>query len=302
MKNFRKALILFLTNIILLCNASFYEIDQEEFEDYIDYSDFKVWTYDEVLTKNYSVSEPPAGPHSSAMYLTDYVQPQYSDRYKVPATGDVTFEATFYCDDSISEFEVRFSYPWQDHFFVLCGPSSGSNAFQWQTKTKKFQCLSAQGCKEIELWIYGITTGPGNVIAIQNLKFITGDTTFPPIGTTTPHTNPTTTEGPTTTPGGTTATPKPTTTRAPGEGLECYSCIGCSIVDENAPTLQLDDYIMCVTSFFGGNQSSPRSMVIRGGSTENKVDGECFMHDGMMDCYCNTNLCNNQNVTTSLVV
>ncbi|CAL4123376.1 unnamed protein product [Meganyctiphanes norvegica] len=301
MRNFRTTILLLCINAFISCRAAFYELDQEDFADYIDYSDFKVWTYDEVISKNYTiVPEPPAGPHSSVFILTDYVQPQYTDRYKFPATGDVTFEGTFFCDSSISEFEVRFSYPWQDHFFVMCGPSSGSTPNKWQTKTKKFPCVSAQGCTEIEVWIYGITVGPGNVIALQNLKMVTGDSTIPPTApteSTTPHT---TTEGPTehTTPTTehTTPTTTPTTTRAPGEGLNCYSCVACPSVDENTPTLQLDEYTICVTSFFGGNAPNSRSVVVRGGSSENHVDGECFMHDGMMDCYCGSNLCNDQNV------
>ncbi|CAL4123375.1 unnamed protein product, partial [Meganyctiphanes norvegica] len=227
-------------------------------------------------------------------------------RYKTASKQDVTFEATFFCDGSISEFEVRFSYPWEDHFFVLCGPSSGSTAGVWQTKKKTFSCLSAQGCSEIELWMYGITVAPGNIVGLQNLQIITDDSTFPPAVSTTPHTATTVVE--TTTESATTSNPETTTdsllttasmphtttsaspivTTPAGSELSCYSCINCPEVDENTQVVQTDEYKSCVTTQFD------QTYVVRGGSEEYHEEDECNTdNENMIECFCSSNLCNN---------
>lgn len=261
--------------ITILCDAAVYEIDQEDFIDFEDNTLFKVLSYDEVA--GYGVPVPPAGQHSSAFYLRDYVTSQYTNNYIAPSSGMVTFEATYYCDATISEFEVRFSYPWQDHFMVLCGPQSGSTPGVWQTKTRNFYCLSAQGCSKVEVWIYGITVSPGAIVGLQNLKIVTDGSTIPTTTPSTPNTS-ITTAAPTTVP--------------TGEGLSCYSCVGCPHVEEDTKVIQLDEYLTCVLTFFGNT-------IIRGGSTDVYHGGECTMHGGVMDCYCNTHLCNNQNVSTT---
>lgn len=266
--------------IACLCDGAIYEIDQGEFSDFVDNTLFKVLSYDEVTELGYSIPVPPAGQDSLAFYLNGYVTSQYTNRYIEPSSGMVTFEATYYCDATISEFEVRFSYPWQDHYMVLCGPQSGSTPGVWQTRTRNFYCLSAQGCSQIEVWIYGITVSPDAIVGLQNLKIVTDGSTLP---TTVPATG-TTTQEPT--------TDAVQTTQPSGEGLACYSCVSCPHVQEDTNILQLPEYLTCVLSFFG-------STIIRGGSPDVFHGGECTLHDGIMDCYCNTPLCNNQNVSVS---
>ncbi|CAL4067432.1 unnamed protein product [Meganyctiphanes norvegica] len=267
-----------LLSIATLCNAAIYEIDQEGFADFIDNSQFEVLSYDEIIEIGYDryVPTPPAGQHSSAFYLKDAVAPQYTNSHTFASSGAVTFEATYFCDNTISEFEVRFSYPWQDHFLVLCGPTSGSTPGVWQTKTKNFYCVSAQGCSKIDIWLYGITVSPGAIVGLQHLRIATNGSPLPTTTTSSPNTA-TTTNAP---------------TEPAGQGLNCYSCANCPYVDHNTNHLQRDEYHTCVLTFFG-------STIIRGGSTEENYSGDCLMHDGVMDCYCHSHLCNGQNITVS---
>ncbi|CAL4067431.1 unnamed protein product [Meganyctiphanes norvegica] len=276
------------TLLLVLCDAAIYEINQEGFADFIDSSHFELLSYDEITEIGYDryVPTPPAGQHSSAFYLKDAVAPQYTNSHTLASSGAVTFEATYFCDNTISEFEVRFSYPWQDHFLVLCGPSSGSTPGIWQTKTKNFYCLSAQGCSTIEIWFYGITVSPGAIVGLQHLKIATDGSPLPTT-TTSPNTATTTLE-PTHLP-----TTNPVQTTEPTEqGLKCYSCADCPQVDQDTNMLQREEYHTCVLTFYG-------NIIIRGGSTEEKYNGDCIMHDGIMDCYCHSHLCNSQNITIS---
>merc|ERR1712179_773114 len=146
--------------------------------------------------------------------------------------------------------------------------------------TKKFYCLSTQGCTKIDLWFYGTTVSPGAIVGLQNLKLVTDGSELPTTLPTVPNTDITTD----------TLTSLPTTTESTGQGLSCYSCADCPLIEQDTNVLQLEEYLTCVLTFFGNT-------VIRGGSTEEYHSGECILHNGVMDCYCHHDYCNNQNIT-----
>ena len=66
--------------IAVICDAAIYEIDQEDFAEYVGNTKFEVLTYDEIDQVGYDryVPVPPAGEHSSAFYLHESVPPQYT--------------------------------------------------------------------------------------------------------------------------------------------------------------------------------------------------------------------------------
>merc|ERR1712126_584371 len=81
--------------------------------------------------------------------------------------------------------------------------------------------------------------------------------------------------------------PTPTTTTTkPSRKLKCYSCTNCDEVDENTPTAKDPEFNSCFTKIY------PNMMIVRGGTSEIHIDGECSDEDGIVTCWCDDNLCN----------
>merc|ERR1712212_1233004 len=83
-------------------------------------------------------------------------------------------------------------------------------------------------------------------------------------------------------------TPVPTT-QSPETGLSCYSCSNCGSVDVNTTVIQNTDYTACTTTFL---LNLDVSVVIRGASKGDHVDGECLDEANGITCYCATPNCN----------
>ncbi|CAL4181390.1 unnamed protein product [Meganyctiphanes norvegica] len=83
-----------------------------------------------------------------------------------------------------------------------------------------------------------------------------------------------------------TSTTTEVTTTSPGI-LSCYECIGCPSVDSSTPVFSDASYLSCTTVVLND------ANVIRGGSYDHHPDGECAQDDGILSCWCSSNLCNN---------
>ncbi|CAL4091433.1 unnamed protein product [Meganyctiphanes norvegica] len=84
-----------------------------------------------------------------------------------------------------------------------------------------------------------------------------------------------------------------TTNRPPTSvyGLQCFSCFGCNIVDEDTTIETSEDFLSCSTAIALGNDN----FVIRGGSLDLYEDGACRHEaDGVYVCYCTSNRCNSE--------
>ncbi|CAL4229961.1 unnamed protein product, partial [Meganyctiphanes norvegica] len=75
------------------------------------------------------------------------------------------------------------------------------------------------------------------------------------------------------------------------EWLKCYNCIDCSSVDESTPVIEDENFITCVTIMV---VISKEVDVVRGGSYDEYVDGECVQHSEIFSCWCTSNLCNDK--------
>ncbi|CAL4117553.1 unnamed protein product, partial [Meganyctiphanes norvegica] len=77
---------------------------------------------------------------------------------------------------------------------------------------------------------------------------------------------------------------QPSTPR--GGALECFSCIGCSTINNETGVNSSDDFLTCFIAIEPGN------LVIRGGSSDFFEDGLCQVMEGTIMCYCTSNRCN----------
>ncbi|CAL4228619.1 unnamed protein product, partial [Meganyctiphanes norvegica] len=107
----------------------------------------------------------------------------------------------------------------------------------------------------------------------------------------------TTTQPPSTPWWGTTSQPPITTesptsiqSPTPAGKLECFSCIGCSDVNEDTGVESSEEFLTCFTAIELGTGH----LVIRGGSPDFYEDGACRNMDGMLFCFCDRNRCNNE--------
>ncbi|CAL4113414.1 unnamed protein product, partial [Meganyctiphanes norvegica] len=69
--------------------------------------------------------------------------------------------------------------------------------------------------------------------------------------------------------------------------LRCYSCIDCAQVDDSTLILSSSDYQACSTSYF-----LLSGTVRRGASLDYHPDGECLDEGTTLNCFCHTDLCN----------
>ncbi|CAL4132560.1 unnamed protein product, partial [Meganyctiphanes norvegica] len=82
-----------------------------------------------------------------------------------------------------------------------------------------------------------------------------------------------------------------TTTSEPPASLSCYNCVGCSSVEEGATSVIEDEFISCMTTVFLDS-----ALVIRGGGYEEHPDGECVGHKEALECWCDKDLCNDDQI------
>jgi len=111
-----------------------------------------------------------------------------------------------------------------------------------------------------------------------------------PVATeTTTSTTSTTTTTPSTTSEAPTTTLSTTTESSSGGSLTCYNCFDCPSIDQNStPVVEDEEFLTCVTSVL----LNIKDEVVRGGSFDDRQDGECVQFDGVFSCWCTSSLCN----------
>ncbi|CAL4088153.1 unnamed protein product, partial [Meganyctiphanes norvegica] len=85
------------------------------------------------------------------------------------------------------------------------------------------------------------------------------------------------------------STSTPITTTTGGSGLICYHCVNCSNIEDTTPVIQDSAFSLCVSTVFLNSGE-----VVRGGTKEQRPDGECEQYNYMLTCWCSLDFCNNK--------